>query len=69
MKTIIKVSGSDYIPGGLVLAFGLLLREIHRVHFIDMQEGYLPGTPGWVQNSVFELNWMDIIFDAISTFL
>jgi hypothetical protein len=53
---------------GLVLAFGLLLRNIHCVHFIDLDEGYPPGTSTRVRNSLFELNWMDIVFDAISTF-
>jgi hypothetical protein len=67
VKQIVKVSGSE-VTGGPVLAFGLLLREIHRVHFIDLEEGYPPGTPAWVINSPFELNWVDIVFDAISTF-
>jgi hypothetical protein len=67
VKQIVKVSGSE-VTGGPVLAFGLLLREIHHVHFIDLDKGYPPGTPAWVRNSPFEFNWVDIVFDAISTF-
>jgi len=53
------------------LAFGLLLREIHRMQFLlgDPSEDPPPDTPQWVVGSPLEMRWMDIVFAAIATVL
>ena len=65
LKLITKAGGSE-VTGGIVLAFGLLLREIH---FFNLAEGYTHSTPAWFANSLVELNWMEIIFEQMLTIL
>jgi hypothetical protein len=68
LKQIAKAGGNS-ITGGVVLAFGLLIREIHRVHFLDPEDGLTPGMPGWFADSLVELNWQDLIFEQMTTIL
>jgi hypothetical protein len=65
LMRITKAGGSEVIEG-VILAFRLLLQEIH---FFNLAEGYTHGTPAWFANSLVELNWMEIVFEQMLTIL
>ena len=65
LMQITKAGGSK-VTEGVILAFRLLLQEIH---FFNLAEGYTHGTPAWFANSLVELNWMEIVFEQMLTIL
>jgi hypothetical protein len=68
LKQITRAGGSK-VTRGVVLAFGLLLWEIHYIHFFDLEESYISGTPAQFSNSLVELNWQDIVFEQMPIIL
>jgi hypothetical protein len=51
------------VRGGIPLAFGLLLREIDRVHLIQTDLEVFPkeGLPSWVHLSPFCIGWKEVL--------
>ena len=74
LAVICKVSGSSgVLHGGVVLRYGLLLREVEHVHFLlsDPDEPLPPppGTPEWVAKLALEMSWKNSIFSSMATAL
>ena len=72
LAVICKVGGSSgVLHGGVVLRYGLLLREVERIHFLlsDPDEPPEPATPEWVVNSVLEMSFKNSIFSSMATVL
>jgi len=61
------VRQSHNITGGIVLSYGLLLREVSFTHFLLADpEGPPPvGTPSWVIDSSLDMTYQQAIFEAI----
>jgi len=51
------------VRGGIPLAFGLLLREIDRVHLVQTDPEAFPkeGLPSWVHLSPFGIGWKEVL--------
>ena len=72
LAVICKVGGSaGVLHGGVVLRYGLLLREVERAHFLlsDPDTPPEPATPQWVVNSALEMSFKNSIFSSMATVL
>lgn len=58
---------SHHMTGGIVLTYGLLLRELRYTHFLLADpDGEPPaGTPSWVIDSSLDMSYQQTVFDAI----
>ena len=68
IKNITKVcAGASVLKGGIVLCYGLLLREVERAHFLLLDPDQQPptDTPSWVTKSALEISFKTDIFNSI----
>lgn len=69
MDTISMVGiGANALSPGLLLAYGLALRDIHRAHFLlaDPDEPAPQGVPGHIISSALSLNNVSTITDSLA---
>ena len=72
LAVIRKVGGSSgVLHGGVVLRYGLMLREVERVQFLlaDPDEPPQPDIPQWVANSPLDISYKKSVFSSMATVL